>query len=340
MNMLVHPAVFGLLAANPCMVRQHQRRLTIHTSMQVSWEVMAGHLPTLVAASAGVAAPEMGVFVGIQQMEYGSLAAPHLSSLGPYSASGSPFSVAAGRLSFTYNLKGAIDLLSSKLSRSLAFLRWIQAFALGALNTPNCRHSSRITSGRTCCWWVGIGDESKGHPLLRWRLSLCSAGPAVSIDTACSSALVATHLGRSHLATAQQAPASALAAGVNLMLSETTTAAAFAAGMLTSDGRCKTLDAAADGYVRSEACIAVLLTTQGDVAAGSRGGAPLPGGGALLRATYVNQDGRSSSLTAPNGPSQQQASFSASPCAVAKLHMPTLHSWHASPLALDIGCTH
>ncbi len=95
------------------------------------------------------------------------------------------------------------------------------------------------------------------------------------------------------------------------MLSETTTAAAFAAGMLTSDGRCKTLDAAADGYVRSEACIAVLLTTEGDVAASSRGSAPLPGGGAVLRATYVNQDGRSSSLTAPNGPSQQQASFSA-----------------------------
>lgn len=84
------------------------RTLTLQNLMQVSWEVMAGHLPTLVATTAG-AVPEMGVFVGIQQMEYGGLAAPHLSSLGPYSASGSPFSVAAGRLSFTYNLKGAIS---------------------------------------------------------------------------------------------------------------------------------------------------------------------------------------------------------------------------------------
>lgn len=141
------------------------------------------------------------------------------------------------------------------------------------------------------------------------------AGPAVSIDTACSSALTATHLGRQHLATtppaasASPAAASALAAGVNLMLSETTTAAAFAAGMLTSDGRCKTLDATADGYVRGEACIAVLLTADGGMAADGAGSeSGVSQGGALLRATYVNQDGRSSSLTAPNGPSQQQVS--------------------------------
>lgn len=41
-----------------------------------------------------------------------------------------------------------------------------------------------------------------------------------------------------------------LAAGVNIMIAETTTAAAQIAGMLTFDGRCKTLDASADGYVR------------------------------------------------------------------------------------------
>ena len=67
---------------------------------------MADQLPHLTAATAAGAAPEMGVFVGIQQMEYASLAAPHLASFGPYNATGSPFSVAAGRLSFTYGLKG------------------------------------------------------------------------------------------------------------------------------------------------------------------------------------------------------------------------------------------
>lgn len=51
-------------------------------------------------------APEVGVYVGIQQMEYGGMAAPNLSKIGPFSATGGPFSVAAGRMSFVYGLKG------------------------------------------------------------------------------------------------------------------------------------------------------------------------------------------------------------------------------------------
>ena len=69
----------------------------------------------------------------------------------------------------------------------------------------------------------------------------------MSVDTACSSALVASHLAVQHLRGDGRA---ALAGGVNLMLLETTTGAAQAAGMLTLNGRCKTLDASADGYVR------------------------------------------------------------------------------------------
>merc|ERR1711907_394296 len=67
------------------------------------------------------------------------------------------------------------------------------------------------------------------------------------------------------------------------------------AGMLASDGRCKTLDAAADGYVRAEACAALKLTTSP-----YKEGLPV-----TLKGVSVNQDGRSSSLTAPNGPAQQ-----------------------------------
>lgn len=78
--------------------------------------------------------------------------------------------------------------------------------------------------------------------------AMLQCGLQVSSDTACSSALVAIHQAALYLKTS--AGAAALACAVNLMMAETTTAAAQAAGMLTLDGRCKTLDAAADGYVR------------------------------------------------------------------------------------------
>ena len=74
------------------------------------------------------------------------------------------------------------------------------------------------------------------------------------------------------------------------------------AGMLAPDGRCKVLDAAADGYVRAEDCIAFLLGTTPHTTPDSSGHA------VAVLGSAVNQDGRSSSLTAPNGPSQQQAS--------------------------------
>lgn len=49
---------------------------------------------------------ETGVYVGIQQMEYSGMAAPYMTNIVPFSATGSPFSVAAGRLSYTYGFKG------------------------------------------------------------------------------------------------------------------------------------------------------------------------------------------------------------------------------------------
>ena len=70
------------------------------------------------------------------------------------------------------------------------------------------------------------------------------------------------------------------------------------AGMLAPDGRCKTLDVSADGYVRGEACASAMLQLLSDA---SEEGSPL----ACILGSAVNQDGRSSSLTAPNGPAQQ-----------------------------------
>lgn len=54
----------------------------------------------------GTLGENTGVWVGIQQMEYGNLAAAHMPAMGAFTATGTPFSVAAGRISFTYGFKG------------------------------------------------------------------------------------------------------------------------------------------------------------------------------------------------------------------------------------------
>ena len=69
--------------------------------------------------------------------------------------------------------------------------------------------------------------------------------------------------------------------------------------MLAPDGRCKTFDAAADGYVRGEGCGVVVLKRLADALAD--GDRIL----AVIRGSAVNQDGRSGGLTAPNGPAQE-----------------------------------
>merc|ERR1719506_1465902 len=120
-------------------------------------------------------------------------------------------------------------------------------------------------------------------------------GPSLSVDTACSSSLVGLEVAVRHMEHGLVSDAS-LVLGVNTCLSMMTYSLLSYAGMLTPDGRCKTLDASADGYTRGEACNALMLL-EGVPAAG-------PAGAAVVGCA-VNQDGRSSSLTAPNGPSQQ-----------------------------------
>ena len=71
-------------------------------------------------------------------------------------------------------------------------------------------------------------------------------GPAVAMDTACSSSLVAANAAR----VCALSHGHALTGGINMMLLPSTTDMFQRAGMLTRDGRCKALDAAADGYVR------------------------------------------------------------------------------------------
>jgi acyl transferase domain-containing protein/SAM-dependent methyltransferase len=121
-------------------------------------------------------------------------------------------------------------------------------------------------------------------------------GPAVAVDTACSASLAAVHLAVRSLRGRECDLA--LAGGVGLILTPDLTINFSQARMMASDGRCKTFDAAADGYVRSEGCGVVVLKRLSDaVAAGDTILATVLG-------SALNQDGRSGGLTAPNGPSQ------------------------------------
>jgi phthiocerol/phenolphthiocerol synthesis type-I polyketide synthase A len=131
------------------------------------------------------------------------------------------------------------------------------------------------------------------------RLSyfLGTHGPAVVIDTACSSSLVTIHLACQSLR--RRESDLALAAGVNLMLSPENNIATSQWGMLAPDGRCKTFDAGADGYVRSEGCGVVVLKRLSDAV---RDGDSVL---AVVRGSAVNQDGPSSGQTVPSGPAQQ-----------------------------------
>ncbi|NUO83084.1 polyketide synthase dehydratase domain-containing protein, partial [candidate division KSB1 bacterium] len=82
-------------------------------------------------------------------------------------------------------------------------------------------------------------------------------------------------------------------------LSPDTTINFCRARMLAPDGRCKTFDAAADGYVRGEGCGMVVLKRLSDALADGDNIF------ALIRGSAINQDGRSNGLTAPNGPAQE-----------------------------------
>jgi acyl transferase domain-containing protein/acyl carrier protein len=121
-------------------------------------------------------------------------------------------------------------------------------------------------------------------------------GPAMAVDTACSSALVALHLACQGLRAGECD--TALAGGVQLMLSPDVMTSFAQAHMLSPDGWCKTFDARADGYARGEGCGVAVLRRLGDAeAAGDR----ILG---VIRGSAVNQDGPSGGLTVPSGRAQ------------------------------------
>ena len=122
-------------------------------------------------------------------------------------------------------------------------------------------------------------------------------GPCLSVDTACSSALAAMQGAANDICTeavganSQRRHPSNLVAAVSLQLAPYGLLAMASAGMISMDGRCKTLDARANGYVRSEGVGTFVLEPVMQTV--------------RLKAIAMRQDGRSASLTAPNGSAQR-----------------------------------
>ncbi|WP_218651874.1 type I polyketide synthase [Nostoc sp. C052] len=192
--------------------------------LEVCWE----SLECAGVPSKSLLGSKTGVFVGLMNLEYPTIAFPNYEAINAHSASGSAPSTAAGRIAFTFGLQG----------------------------------------------------------------------PTLTVDTACSSSLVAVHLACQSLRLGESDLA--LACGINLMLVPESYIAECQAHTLSPDGRCKTFDAAADGYGRGEGCGVVVLKRLSDA---KRDGDNIL---ALIRGSAVNQDGRSGGLTVPNGPAQEQ----------------------------------
>ena len=123
-------------------------------------------------------------------------------------------------------------------------------------------------------------------------------GPSEAIDTACSSSLVAIH--RAIESIASGTSEMAIAGGVNVLLSPGAFLAFGKAGMLCEDGRCKTFDVRANGYVRGEGVGAILLKP---LSRARQDGDHIY---ALILGSGENHGGHVQSLTVPNPNAQAQ----------------------------------
>ena len=122
-------------------------------------------------------------------------------------------------------------------------------------------------------------------------------GPSLTVDTACSSALTAVHLACRSLLAGECTLA--VAAAVQMVLRPELTIGFCKASMLSPDGRCKAFDASANGYVRGEGGGVVLLKPWKQAQAD---GDSIY---AVIRATAINQDGRTSGMTVPSKDAQR-----------------------------------
>ncbi|KAI1746759.1 putative polyketide synthase [Xylaria castorea] len=124
------------------------------------------------------------------------------------------------------------------------------------------------------------------------------SGPSITLDTACSSSMVAIHQAARALAVGDCR--AALVGGVNVITSPDMYLGLDRAHFLSPTGQCKAFDASADGYSRSEGCGMIVIKTMRDaLAEGDR----IHG---IIKGIEVSQSGNAHSITHPHAPTQEQ----------------------------------
>lgn len=123
-------------------------------------------------------------------------------------------------------------------------------------------------------------------------------GPSIPYDTACSSALFALHHAVQSINSGESSMA--LVGGINIILTPTTFISFAKTGMLSPNGRCRTFDASADGYVRGEGGGVILLKP---LSKAIEDGDQIYG---IIKGSAINHGGRAQTLTSPNAFAQSQ----------------------------------
>ncbi|MCW3466422.1 SDR family NAD(P)-dependent oxidoreductase [Chitinophaga nivalis] len=166
------------------------------------------------------------------------------------------------------------------------------------------------------------GVTSTHDGILAARLSyfLDLNGPVLAINTACSSGLVALH--QACLSLKNKECDTAIAAGVNLMLTPMSYVGMSRAGMLSVDGKCFVFDKRANGMVPGEAVVAVVLKR---LSRALEDGDPIH---AIVKGSGLNYDGKTNGITAPGGIAQ------------ADLLKETYDRYHINPADISYVVTH
>jgi acyl transferase domain-containing protein/NAD(P)-dependent dehydrogenase (short-subunit alcohol dehydrogenase family)/SAM-dependent methyltransferase/acyl carrier protein len=124
-------------------------------------------------------------------------------------------------------------------------------------------------------------------------------GPSLSLDTACSSSMVAVDLAIQSLRSG--ASDLAIAGGTNVILGPENYVSFSGMQVLSPDGRCKAFDASADGFGRGEGAGALVLKRLSDAL---RDGDRVL---AVVHGSAVTQDGRTAGIAVPNQEAQEDA---------------------------------